>query len=286
MSAGANSPAEFVYRVGWRPQGLRPGAHTSRRSGMGQLFSGYASLLDHPDPRRLDLRASVRDPFGMLYTRVYRQRAAIRVLVVADLSSSMRFGDKARFLADFVDAAARSAFGVGDAFGFVGIGAGHAARTRWYRPPSFRRGVAHELVDRLGPRPPLGRGLSGLDRLPEQLPRQRALVFLVSDFHWPAAELEAALGALARHDVIPVVLWHPREYSDLPQRGLVSLQDPETGRRRTLLMRPRLAERLRAAYASRRETLTRRFLRAGRPPFFAGLHFDAGALTDYFLRAA
>ena len=122
--------------------------------------------------------------------------------------------------------------------------------------------------------------------LAERLPQRRALVFLVSDFHWPTGRLARILAHLARHDVVPVVVWDAREYADLPRRGLVHLVDPETGRRRTLWMRQALAEQWRAAYAGRRAELTRRFTRSGRPPLFAGPHFVASTFTDYFLRTA
>jgi uncharacterized protein (DUF58 family) len=259
---------------------------------MGQLFSGYASLLDYPDPRRLDVRASVRDPFGMLYTRVYRQRSAIDVIVVADLSASMRFADKQRFLSDCVASVARSAHSGGDAFGFIGIGQGSPRgddrnrREALHMPASFRRGGVDDLRRRLADPLPLGATVADEPALAERLPQRRALVFLVSDFHWPAGRLARLLAHLARHDVVPVVVWDAREYADLPRHGLVHLVDPETGRRRTLWMRPALAEQWRAAYAERRAELTRRFTRNGRPPLFAGPHFVASTFTDYFLRAA
>ena len=294
MSDSGQHAEEFIYRVSWPARGMRPGMHTSRRAGMGQLFSGYASLLDYPDPRRLDVRASVRDPFGMLYTRVYRQRSAINVIMVADLSASMRFADKQRFLSDCVAAVARSAHGGGDAFGFIGIGQGSMRgtsddrnrRDAFYLPASFRRGGVDDLLRRLADPLPLGGTVDDKPALAERLPQRRALVFLVSDFHWPTGRLARILAHLARHDVVPVVVWDAREYADLPRRGLVHLVDPETGRRRTLWMRQALAEQWREAYAGRRAELTRRFTRSGRPPLFAGPHFVASTFTDYFLRTA
>ncbi|MES1952508.1 hypothetical protein S4A8_16697 [Salinisphaera sp. S4-8] len=294
MSDAGQRAQEFIYRVPWPARGMRPGMHISRRAGMGQLFSGYASLLDYPDPRRLDLRASVRDPFGMLYTRVYRQRSAINVIVVADLSASMRFADKQRFVIDCVDSVARSAHSGGDAFGFVGIGQaasrgrGNAPthREAFYWPASFRRGGVDDILGRLAEPLPLGAAVDDEPALAERLPQRRALVFLVSDFHWSTERLARILAQLAGHDVVPVVVWDAREYADLPRRGLVHLVDPEAGRRRTLWMRPALADKWRAAYAERRAELTRRFTRNGRAPLFAGRQFSANAFTDYFLRAA
>ncbi|TAN51142.1 MAG: hypothetical protein EPN21_07340 [Methylococcaceae bacterium] len=53
-----------LYRVPWRYGGFRPGIHASRHAGSGQLFQRLAGLLDYPDPRRLDLRASLTDLGG------------------------------------------------------------------------------------------------------------------------------------------------------------------------------------------------------------------------------
>ncbi|MES1924407.1 hypothetical protein [Salinisphaera sp. T31B1] len=292
MSQTPPDAAEFVYRVRWAARGIRPGAHTSRHAGMGQLFSGYASLLDYPDPRRLDVRASVRDPFGMLYTRVYRQRTAISLIVIADLSSSMRFGAKQRYIADCVACAARSAHACGDAFGFIGIGessSGRPGRPRHqatYLAPSFRPGAAQTLARQLAEPLPPGRTVDDIEAMAVRLPTRRALVLLLSDFHWQPPRLERMLALLSRHDVVPVVLWDPREHASLPRTGLLSLFDPETGRRRMLFMRRALAERWRDAYAERRAHLVRCFHRSGRPPLFAGERFRPGAFTDYFLRSA
>ena len=55
------APQEFHYRLPYRVGGWRPGAHPGTRLGAGQEFVSYMSLYDRPDPRRLDLRASLRD---------------------------------------------------------------------------------------------------------------------------------------------------------------------------------------------------------------------------------
>jgi uncharacterized protein (DUF58 family) len=82
--------------------------------------------------------------------------------------------------------------------------------------------------------PPAGAGEAGATRLADLLGaaalsvRQRATVFVVSDFisepGW-----ERPLGELARrHDVVAVRLLDPLE-RELPDLGLLTLRDPETG---------------------------------------------------------
>ncbi|SMF96851.1 Protein of unknown function DUF58 [Methylomagnum ishizawai] len=275
---------EFHYAVGWRTAGLHPGGHVGARFGGGHEFAGHAPFLAHPDPRHLDFRASLRDPFGQLLTRTFRQRCSIPVYVLADLSASMGFrGSAAKLdlLARFAAACAYSAYRSGDGFGFIGCDEG----IRWELclPCRFHKGAGPELEARLKDFTPTGRSAGGLLEAAPHLGKRRALVFLVSDFHFPLAWAEGLLDALVRHDVVPVVVWDSAEYQRLPQFGLVAIEDPETGARRRLLMRPALRERFRAAFAARREALIRLCAYRGREPFFLADQFDADAMTRYFV---
>ena len=117
---------------------------------------------------------------------------------------------------------------------------------------------------------------------PRLLGTRRALVFLVSDFHWPATLLESVLESLAYHDVVPVVLWDRREYDGLPRYGLVRLVDAETGRSRLLCMRPALKRRIQQAFDARRAQLQAVCARFGRLPLFMEDGFDAEQVSQYF----
>ena len=59
-------PEEFHYRIDAPARGHFPGHHRSRRGESGFEFRSHALLVDAPDPRRLDLHASLRDPFGQI----------------------------------------------------------------------------------------------------------------------------------------------------------------------------------------------------------------------------
>jgi uncharacterized protein (DUF58 family) len=275
--------SEFHYSVSWRAPGAHPGAHRSAQSGGCYEFAGHVPFTARPDPRHLDLRASLTDPFGQLLVRSFRQRSAIPVFVVADLSASLGFrgtASKRDTLAAFTAAAAYSAYRSGDPFGFVACD--QAIRWDLLLPPRFHKGAAPELYERLSALTPAGRSAEGLHQAAAHLGRSRALVFLVSDFHFPPERVEALLSSLIRHDVVPVVLWDRAEYERLPAFGLVYVEDPETGERRRLFMRPSLREKFRAAFAARREALVRLCAQRGREPFFMVDGFDADDLTRYF----
>lgn len=277
--------AEFHYAVGWRPAGAHPGSHPSGQRGGGDEFAGYVPFLSHPDPRHLDVRASLHDPFGQPMVRSFRQRSSVPVFVVADLSASMGFrgtGAKQENLARFAASACHSAYRSGDPFGFIGCD--ETLRTDLLLPLRFHKGAAPELYHRLSRLSLRGRSATALQFAAQHLGRQRALVFLVSDFHLPPARLDTLLGNLVRHDVVPLVLWDSAEYERLPGFGLACVEDPETGERRRLFMRPGLREKFREGFEKRREALIRLCTRFGREPFFLVDAFDAEALTRYFYR--
>lgn len=274
---------EFHYAVGWRAPGAHPGAHRSAQSGGGYEFAGHVPFLSNPDPRNLDIRASLNDPFGQLMVRSFRQRSTIPVFVLADLSASLGFhgmGNKLETLAQFTASAAYSAYRTGDTFGFLGCD--DAIRWELFLPLRFHKAVAPELYERLRSFSPVGRSAEGLHHAARHLGKQRALVFLVSDFHFLLDRLDRLLGSLVRHDVVPVVLWDSAEYEQLPSWGLVYVEDPETGERRRLFMRPTLREKFRMAFERRRAKLVHLCTQRGREPFFVVDRFDADALTRYF----
>ena len=117
-----DAPREFHYRLPGRVSGQRPGSHPGSSVGSGQEFVTHTSLFNRPDPRRLDLRASLRTLNEDWLVRVNRQRAGVAVRALVDVSASMSFGGqrpKLHVVADFLEALGLSAFRVGDAVGMM-----------------------------------------------------------------------------------------------------------------------------------------------------------------------
>jgi len=274
---------ELHYRLGARARGLHPGSHRSGGGGPGFEFRTHLPLADAPDARRLDLLASLRDPFGGWFVRRFDERKAITVAAVADLSASMGFEAGERrldVLADFVACLGVSAWRAGDRFAFVG--ADERVRPDWLLPPTRQRAAALELAERLRRAAPAGRSAAGLADAARYLPAQRSLVFLLSDFHLPLAFVADVLDSLAAHDVVPVVLWDPVEFALSAAHGLAHVVDPETGRRRLVWWRPALRRAWRASQQARRDELVGLFQsRLVRPLFVEG-RFDADAVTRHF----
>jgi hypothetical protein len=284
---------EFSYRIDSAARGQRPGHHRSHGGDQGMEFRGHAWLLDAPDPRRLDLHASLRDPMaiesGQWRVRLYAQRKAIPVTLVADLSASMGFEgalQRRAVLADFAESLAYSAWRVGDSFGFIGCDEAVLAAPRV--PPSRARGLGTPLAAALRtwqPAPGRGRHAGGLVQVPRHLGASRSLVFLVSDFHFDDVLIRQVLDGLAGHHVVPVVLWDALEFGPADgttSHALLPLRDPETGRQRLVWWRPALRERWQAARATRHEALGHLFRAQRLRPLFITGGFEADAVTRHF----
>jgi hypothetical protein len=287
-----DTPLEFHYRLPGRVSGQRPGSHRGSSIGAGQEFVAHMSLFHRPDPRRLDLRASLRTQNEDWLVRVNRQRAGVAVRAIVDVSASMTFGSqrpKLHVVADFLEALGLSAFRVGDAVGLMAFDIGE--RSDLFMPARVSRGMGAIMASALravcdsasrqgGPTT-----LEGLEEAASHLAGQQGLVFLVSDFHWLLGGLNGVLDLLAHASVVPVVVWDPAETSPPASNALASLRDSESGARRTLWVRPKLRQDWLQAVERRRAEINSFFASRGIQPFYIEGAFDADALSRYFFEA-
>ena len=334
-----DAPKEFHYRLAGRISGQRPGSHPGSSVGAGQEFVAHRNLYDYPDPRRLDLRASLRTLQGEWLVRVNRQHTGTTVRALVDVSASMSFGaslPKLHVVADLVEALGMSAFRVGDAVGMMafdthertelfmparlsrGMGTIMAAALReWSTHLQRRRRPKHDFghfpSTRGGPQhghdePSPGSGTSrhgqadespsardrrraahgawiGLEDCASRLAGQQALVFLISDCHWPLSHLNAALDLMSHATVIPIVVWDRAETNPPTENALASLSDMESRARRTLWLRPKLRAEWRRSVERRRAEIDEFFHARTLRPFYMEGAFDADALSRYFFEA-
>lgn len=274
---------EFSYHISWRSRSRRPGRHKSNQRGMGMEFRGHTTLLSYPDPRRIDIRQTIRDPMEQVYVRIFNQKSATPVFVLSDLSGSMQYGQghtKLHVASEITRSVAQSATRNGDPVGFIGFD--DELREDWLCTLSGRPHQMFELADRLDNYLPTDVGSQALIDSVRLLPRERSLIFLVSDFHMPMVQLEEALILMLRHHIVPIVLWNSAEYKDLPEFGITNISDPETGEKRTLFLRQSYREKILATFDARKKAIEDLFLRFDMQPFFVENTFDADLLTDYF----
>lgn len=286
MTEETRTGADIVYLPRWRARGNRVGAHRGRDAGGPGTFKDQVSFLRLPDARRLDLRATLRDPFENTYVRRFEARTAVEVWALVDLSASMRFrgtADRMALAGALCASLAASATRIGDGFGLLACDA--AIREDLFLPATRSRAGAALAAGRLAEAVPAGTSAAGLLAAAARIAGRPKMVFLVSDFRWPPALVEQVFASLAFHDVVPVILADPAEAEALPEWGLVELEDLEGAGTRLVLMRPALRRRWIARESERLARLSRLARRHGRAPFRLAERFDPAALSRHLLGA-
>jgi uncharacterized protein (DUF58 family) len=272
------------YRIGWKPSGQQPGANRGLSAGIGDQLRAMVLLRDHPDPRRLDLRASIRDPFERLWVRDFTLNTAFKVIVLIDASASMGYVgtvNRLKVVEDITVQLAIAAYRSGDAFG---VFAAHAQIVKSATlPPKINKSAWLWAQRNIAKMQPTGNSAAGLLGVIPQLPRRRSLVFIISDFRWPDAQYKQLLKGLNHHDVVPLMLQDPAEMTEMPKYGIASVKDMETGQTQFFWMRPALKSKIEQAHFQHIQRINAMSYRYGVKPFLVNGSFNSTHLNQYFM---
>lgn len=261
---------QALRRLEWtvlrRLDGLLQGDYRTLMRGAGLDLADLREYQSGDDVRHIDWNVTAR--LQVPHVRVYTEDREMSAWFLLDLSPSVDFGSGARSkreqLADFVAVLARLLTRHGNRVGAVLDNGGVQA----VLPPGSGRRHVLQLMQRVQNLPARS-DAPGLTRLQDlldaasHLARRRSTVFVLSDFisedGWEGPLTRLAL----RHEVVAVRLYDPLE-QELPDLGLIPLQDAETGE---LLMVDTHDAGLRSRFAqlaAQREAALRRSLaRAG-----------------------
>jgi uncharacterized protein (DUF58 family) len=234
MSEPLRNPELILRRLEWtvirRLDGLLHGDYRTLFRGFGLDLADLREYQYHDDVRHIDWNVTAR--LGTPYVREYYEDRDVTAWFLLDLSPSLDFGSremrKCGVSNDFVTVLARLLSRHGNRVGALFYG----DRVDTVIPAkSGRRHVLHILYTMLS-RPQRSRSaatdLKVLLKTAFALMPRRSLVFVVSDFV-SAPGWEEPLARLAlRHEVVAVRLYDPLEL-ELPDLGLVTIQDAETG---------------------------------------------------------
>jgi len=223
---------QLLLRLEWtvirRLDGLLHGDYRSFFRGPGLDLADLREYQYHDDVRHIDWNVTAR--MQTPYVREFNEDRDLSAWFLLDLSASLDFGarvHKQAISAEFVGVLARLLTRHGNRVGALCYG---SAVDTVIPARSGRRHVLH-LLNTLLARPlsaPRPTELASLLAQAAQLMSRRSLVFVVSDFI-SAPGWEQALARLAlRHEVIAVRLSDPLEH-DLPDLGMLLLQDAESG---------------------------------------------------------
>lgn len=247
-----------------RLDGLLQGNHLGLVPGPGSEPGEARMYYPGDDVRRMDWSVTARTTEAHI-----RQTVADRELetwLVVDLSASLDFGSTGCEKRDLAVAAA-AAVGHLTQGGGNRIGAVLATGSGVQRIPArggrphlqyLLRALASTPRSTVGERGDLGVALEQLRRPP----RRRGLAVVISDFIGPVT-WERSLRALnVRHDLLAVEILDPRDI-ELPDVGLVTLTDPESGRTREVQTTAQLRQDFAAAAAAHRRQVATAIRRCG-----------------------
>jgi len=234
MSTSTSTPERILQRLDWqvirRLDGILQGDYRSLFYGFGLDLADLREYQPGDDIRTIDWNVTAR--LATPYVRQYIEDRDITAWFLLDLSPSVDFGTvnslKRDCLIDFVTVLARLLTRHGNRVGAM-LYDSHVERII-----PARGGRLHvlRLINDLLKQPHLSRApMTDLKVLLETAfgsIRRRSLIFVVSDFI-STQGWERPLGLLSqRHEVLAVRLWDPRE-TELPDIGLVVMEDAETG---------------------------------------------------------
>lgn len=125
----------------------------------------------------------------------------------------------------------------------------------------------------VGPTP-----LGPLLRRARRLSRRRGFVVMISDFLGDPGWVPELRGIAGHHDVLAIEVVDPRELA-LPDVGLITVEDPETGMRRLVdTGRPEIRDRYRQAAARQRDKIAADIRSSGADHL--QLHTDKDWISD------
>jgi uncharacterized protein (DUF58 family) len=251
----------FVRRVG----GVSAGEHRGAGVGSGTELAQLRAYQPGDDVRQIDPSATART--GIPHVRQHVPERLLTTWLAVDVSPSMAFGTADRLKSDVAEGVAEVLGSIavrrGGRVGLLTFG-GPVARLL---PPRGGRGARVGLRRALGEGvaadgttgEPLSRALMRIGRLA----RPRSLVVVVSDFAGPTDWAKPIAALTARHTVMAVEVYDPRE-RDLPAVGRLALVDPETGEQVEVdTADRRLRERFAEATAEERAAVASALRRAG-----------------------
>ncbi len=209
--------------------GIFAGEYRSVFKGKGLEFEELREYLPGDDVRSIDWNVTARS--SRTFVRRFVEERELTVMIMLDISPSLNFGTgeelKSRTAVEVVALLAGAALRNNDKVGLLLF----TDRIERYLPPKKGNRHLFKMIREALCLQPVGTGtdIAGALEYLNRVMKRSALLFLVSDCASP--DFSAPLmRARARHDLVGIVITDPAEI-DLPEVGLVTLEDPETGER-------------------------------------------------------
>ncbi len=208
---------------------LFTGEYHSAFKGKGMSFKEVREYSAGDDIRFIDWNVSAR--FGHPYSKVFEEERELTVMLLVDISNSSIFGTvhstKRELITELAAVIAFSAVNNKDKVGVIF----YSDLIEKYIPPKKGKQHALYIVRELLSMEPKGKGttMKKALRFFSNSTRQKSIAFVLSDM-LDEDYKDALRIASRKHDVIGLKIYD-RMDKDLPDMGLVQVEDAESGKR-------------------------------------------------------
>ena len=252
----------FHFRTRRLASDLFAGQYESDFKGRGMEFAEVREYQAGDDIRTIDWNVSAR--FGHPFVKVFHEERELTVMLLLDLSGSNLFGTRSKFkrelLAEIAGMLAFLAIRTNDKVGAILF----SSQVEKYIPP--KKGASHvwRLIKEIFIYTPknLNTDIDTVLTYLNRVVKRHAIVFVISDCMDSGFEKSLKL-ASKKHDLTVIRISDPAEKA-LPELGLMTVRDPETGQIAVINTRSKkLKEKWQAYLQNHEEYLTDLFLKAG-----------------------
>ncbi|HEX5688422.1 MAG TPA: DUF58 domain-containing protein [Roseiflexaceae bacterium] len=264
-TAGAEN---ILRRLEWtvlrRLDGLLHGNYQTLFRGFGLDLADLREYQYYDDVRYIDWNVTAR--LQTPYVRVYNEDREVMAWFLLDLSPSVDFGARVKkrsVSTEFVTVLARLLTRHGNRVGalFYGDSVDTVIPARSGRRHALH--ILHSILSRPEPARSAATNLGDFLQTALRVMPRRSLVFVVSDFISTPGWAKPLANLAQRHEIIAVRLYDPLEM-ELPDLGLITMRDAETGEQLFVDTHDRTFRKRFAALAERRELeLRAAFAQAG-----------------------
>lgn len=222
------------------------GEYHSAFKGRGMVFSEVREYQYGDDIRQIDWNVTART--GDTFIKIFEEEREQTLMLLVDISASGIFGShqrKSDVITEMCAVLAFSAIKNGDKVGLVLF----SDRVEKVVLPKKGRLHVLRLIRELYTAKAVGKGtdLNVPLRFVNRLLKRKAIIILASDFYAPDYEKSIKI-TNKKHDLIAVSVADPLE-ENLPNLGIVTLMDAETGQKRWI---DTSSSKLRRSYKAKR----------------------------------
>jgi uncharacterized protein (DUF58 family) len=289
MSASPPTAENVLRRLEWtvirRLDGLLQGDYRTLFRGFGLDLADLREYQYNDDVRHIDWNVTAR--LQTPYVREYNEDREVTAWFLLDLSPSVDFGSeqvkKQTVSAEFVTVLARVLTRHGNRVGALLYGSDVDTVIPAKGGRRHVLHILHRMLARPAHKTSAGTNLVDLLQTALQVIPRRSIVFIVSDFISSPGWGEPLARLAQRHEIVAVRLYDPLEM-ELPDLGLLVIQDSETGEQIFVDTLDRAFRKRFVAVAERREQELRSgFRQAGVDALELS---TSGDLVDAILRFA